>query len=142
MRWEGLKSSLMFTYHISFKYPVEKWKNLQTYIDKYKYKCIIYNHIHLQKLISGSPFYLTMAQSKCLMPIRKNSGLNTLCHSCGFESAKNFSYPWLSPLRGWGSLTMTFSDNLHISFRSSRKLSSYLVRANLYPLERTVGSRK
>ena len=27
-----------------------------------------------------------------------------------------------------------------ISFRSARKLSSYLVRAKLYPLERTVGS--
>ena len=27
-----------------------------------------------------------------------------------------------------------------ISFRSARKLSSYLVRARLYPLERTVGS--
>ena len=26
-----------------------------------------------------------------------------------------------------------------ISFRSARKLSSYLVRAKLYPLERTVG---
>ena len=23
------------------------------------------------------------------------------------ESAKNVSWPWLSPLRGWGSLTMT-----------------------------------
>ena len=27
-----------------------------------------------------------------------------------------------------------------ISFRSARKLSSYLVRAKLYPLERTIGS--
>ena len=27
-----------------------------------------------------------------------------------------------------------------ISFRSARKLSSYLVRAKFYPLERTVGS--
>ena len=29
-----------------------------------------------------------------------------------------------------------------ISFRSARKLSSYLVRAKLYPIERTVGSFK
>ena len=29
-----------------------------------------------------------------------------------------------------------------ISFRSARKLSSYLVRAKLYPTERTVGSYK
>ena len=29
-----------------------------------------------------------------------------------------------------------------ISFRSARKISSYLVRAKLYPNERTVGSYK
>ena len=29
-----------------------------------------------------------------------------------------------------------------ISFRSSRKISSYIVRAQLYPLERTLGSYK
>ena len=29
-----------------------------------------------------------------------------------------------------------------VSFHSARKLSSYLVRAKLYPLERTVGSYK
>ena len=27
-----------------------------------------------------------------------------------------------------------------VSFKSSRKMSSYLVRAKLYPIERTVGS--
>ena len=112
------------------------------------------------------------------------------------EGAKNVFWPWLSPLRGWGSLTMTLAgkfvymahhfillrlnplglciyiyhprlktlgkiihENLNllymndevkdtftpgpmVSFRTSRKLSSYLVRAKLYPLERTVGSRK
>ena len=26
------------------------------------------------------------------------------------EGAKNVSWPWLSPLRGWGSLTMTFTS--------------------------------
>ena len=26
------------------------------------------------------------------------------------EGAKNVSWPWLSPLRGWGSLTMTSTD--------------------------------
>ena len=25
------------------------------------------------------------------------------------EGAKNVSWPWLSPLRGWGSLTMAFT---------------------------------
>ena len=33
-----------------------------------------------------------------------------------------------------------FTPALMISFRSTRKLSSYLVRAKLYPLERTIGS--
>ena len=35
-----------------------------------------------------------------------------------------------------------FSPKLIISFRSAWKLSSYLVRAKLYPIERTVGSFK
>ena len=36
----------------------------------------------------------------------------------------------------------TFTPRRMISFRTSRKLSSYLVRAKLYPLERAAGSRK
>ena len=36
----------------------------------------------------------------------------------------------------------TFSPGPIVSFRSARKLSSYLVRAKLYPLERKVGSSK
>ena len=36
----------------------------------------------------------------------------------------------------------TFTPCPMISFRSSRKISSYIVRAKLYPLERTVGSSK
>ena len=35
-----------------------------------------------------------------------------------------------------------FSSHPMVSFRSARKLSSYLVRAKLYPLERRVGSYK
>ena len=35
-----------------------------------------------------------------------------------------------------------FTPEPMISFRSARKLSSYLVRAKLYPTERTVGSYK
>ena len=44
--------------------------------------------------------------------IGKDGGLSTLCHSCRFalaEDAKNVSWPWLSPLRGWGSLTVAFT---------------------------------
>ena len=33
-----------------------------------------------------------------------------------------------------------FSPKPMISFRSARKLSSYLVRAKLYPIEKAVGS--
>ena len=36
----------------------------------------------------------------------------------------------------------TFSPGPMVSFRSARKLSSYLVRAKLYPLQRKVGSSK
>ena len=36
----------------------------------------------------------------------------------------------------------TFTPGPMVSFRASRKLSSYLVRAKLYPLKRNVGSRK
>ena len=35
-----------------------------------------------------------------------------------------------------------FSPGPMVSFRSERKLSSYLVRAKLYPLQRKVGSSK
>ena len=35
-----------------------------------------------------------------------------------------------------------FTPKPMVSFRSSRKISSYLVRAKLYPIERTVGSFK
>ena len=35
-----------------------------------------------------------------------------------------------------------FTPKPMVSFRSSRKISSYLVRTKLYPVERTVGSFK
>ena len=37
---------------------------------------------------------------------------------------------------------MVFTPKPMLSFRSSRKISSYLVRAKLYCIERTVGSFK
>ena len=36
----------------------------------------------------------------------------------------------------------TFSPGPMVSFQSAQKLSSYLVRAKLYPLQRKVGSSK
>ena len=47
-----------------------------------------------------------------VMVTGRGDGLRTLCHSCRFACAKNFSWPLLSPLRGWGSLTMAFLDYL------------------------------
>ena len=47
--------------------------------------------------------------------IGMDSGLSTLCHSSGFAcclsagGAKNVSWHWLSPLRGWGSLAMSLT---------------------------------
>ena len=41
----------------------------------------------------------------------RDGGLITLCHSSGVnllaEGFENVSWPWLSALRGWGSLTKT-----------------------------------
>ena len=36
----------------------------------------------------------------------------------------------------------TFTPEFMIPFRNAQNLSSYLVRAKLYPYEKTVGSRK
>ena len=52
--------------------------------------------------------FLATAQSKCPMMIERDNVLNTLSNSCGFacqESAKNVSWPWLSPLQGLDGLT-------------------------------------
>ena len=39
-----------------------------------------------------------------------------------------------------GEVKRVFTPKPMVSFRSSRKISSYLVIAKLYPIERTVGS--
>ena len=40
-----------------------------------------------------------------------------------------------------GEVKQTFTPVPMVSYRSSRKLSSYLVRAKLYPIDRIVGSK-
>ena len=55
-----------------------------------------------------NPFDLTLGL------IRRDGGLSTLCRSCGFacqqrELKTYVSWPWLSPLQGWGSLAMAFT---------------------------------
>ena len=41
--------------------------------------------------------------------VRRDGGLSTLCHSCEL-AYQHVSWPWLSPLRGWGSLTMAITS--------------------------------
>ena len=58
--------------------------------------------------INSSLIFLATAQSKCPMMTERDNVLNTLSNSRGFacqESAKNVSWPWLSPLQGSDGLT-------------------------------------
>ena len=75
------------------------------------------------------PFVVTYhPRLKALIKVITHENLNLLYMN---DEVKDTFTPKLSiPLRPM------------VSFRTSRKLSSYLVRAKLYPLERTVGSRK
>ena len=71
---------------------------------------------------TGNFVYIWLTNSTCygsicltLELIGMDGGLSTLvsylrvCLSA--EGSKNVSWPWLSLLRGWGSLTMTFTGN-------------------------------
>ena len=69
--------------------------------------------------------YMWLTISSCngaillaLALIGRDGGLSTLCHSCrvclSAEGAKTVSWPWISPLREWGSLTMVSTGNLSI----------------------------
>ena len=55
---------------------------------------------------------------------------------------KNVFHKYLDLLYMDNEVKRVFTPKPIISFRSARKLSSYLVRAKLYPTERTVGSYK
>ena len=56
------------------------------------------------------------------------------------KSMKKVVLKYLDLLYMDNEVKSVFTPNPMISFRSARKLSSYLVRAKLYPTERTVGS--
>ena len=58
------------------------------------------------------------------------------------KSTKNVILKYLDLLYMDNEVKRVFTPKPMISFRSARKLSSYLVRAKLYPTERTVGSYK
>ena len=65
--------------------------------------------------------------------IGRDGGLRTLCHSCGWrvclspEGAKNVSWSWLSPLRVWGSLTMTFTGKfIYIYIHTHEHTCTYI----------------
>ena len=59
-----------------------------------------------------------------------------------FKSMKKVIIKYLDLLYMDNKVKRVFTPKPMISFRSARKLSSYLVRAKLYPTERTVGSYK
>ena len=64
--------------------------------------CIYMDHHFI--LLRLNPFNLSLGL------IGRDGGLNTLCSNClSAEGVKNVSWPWLSPLRGWGSLTMSLT---------------------------------
>ena len=58
------------------------------------------------------------------------------------KSMKKVFHKYLNLLYMDNEVKRVFTPKPMISFRSARKLSSYLVRAKLYPTERTVGSYK
>ena len=60
-----------------------------------------------------------------------------LFKSLGYIMNKNLKILYMDP-----EAKRVFSPKPMITFKSARKLSSYIVRAKLYPLERFVGSKK
>lgn len=62
--------------------------------------------------ISNWEYYLDNREHQINLEIwiGRDSGLSTLCHSCGVclsaKGSKNVYWPWLSPFLGWGSLTI------------------------------------
>ena len=58
------------------------------------------------------------------------------------KSMKKLIFKYLDILDRDNEVKRVFTPKPMILFRSARKLSSYLVRAKLYPTERTVGSYK
>ena len=70
---------------------------------------VITKRVNLYIWLTISSYYGSIPLALGL--IGRDGALSTLCHSCGFACQqrvlKTFPGPWLSPLRGWGSLTMT-----------------------------------
>ena len=48
------------------------------------------------------------------------------------ESAKNFSCPWLSPLQGWGSLTMAFTGKFVYNYVYIQLYKLYIYNLYIY----------
>ena len=94
--------------------------------------------------VNSLSFYLGTAHSQCLMVIGRDGSLGPLCHSCEFDcqqgGVKNISWPCLSLLRGWDSLTMKFPGNNFayiytinmLCISSSNKSSIYLYIDYIY----------
>ena len=78
-------------------------------------------HLLVNLDIHSSPFYFATTQSQYLMVNGRDGGLNTVSYlqvCLSVEGAKNVSWPWLSPFRGWDSL-WHFQVNLDIYIYSS-----------------------
>ena len=77
---------MVFTTEGLFEVAKESWpewdlnpRPLNSVQTLYVHIYVLYIHI-----LYSSPFHLATAQSQYLMMIGRDSGLSTLCHSCGF----------------------------------------------------------
>ena len=88
------------------------------------YIYILYIHIH----IYSSTFYLVMAQSQCLLGIRRDGALSTLCCSCRFACQQKM----LKTFRV--SDFLRYEDGIRIYiyiYRERERIWHFLVNLNL-----------
>ena len=96
----------------------------------------------LTMAFTGKLVYMWLTISSCYGSITlplglmgRDTGLSTLCHSCRFACQQkvkiNVSLPWRFALRGWGSLTMAFTDKfLYIGLTISSSYSPFGLRVD------------
>ena len=113
---------------------------------------------HLEKMkswfsVRGYPEYLVESEMKKVKFESKNKNTKNrgkslkvvpfvMTYYPKLKSIKKVIHKYLDHLYMDNEVKRMFTPKPMISFRSARKLSSYLVRAKLYPTERIVGSYK
>ena len=112
---------------------------------------------HLEKMkswfsVRGHPEYLIKSEVKKVKFVSKNRNTKrgkslkavpfVMTYHPKLKSMKKLILKYLDLLYMENEVKRVFTPKPMISFRSARKLSSYLVRAKLYPTERIVGSYK